>query len=90
MSNEKVKIECYLCDTEAVQNFHPGKRTYTIECPHCVNEYEITMEALLYFDRDEGNEVLTREERYSFSKLVQSQSIIITAKLVAEKTGKPY
>ena len=84
-------LKCYLCDTEAVQNFHPGKRTYTVECPHCVNEYEITMEALkCYFGRDEENKVLTREERYSFSKLVQSQSIIITAKLVAEKTGKPH
>lgn len=78
-------IKCYLCDTEAVQYSHTWKRTYTVECPYCVNKYEITQEALqYYFDRD----ILSKEERYRFSKLVQSQSIIITAELVAEKTGK--
>jgi len=90
MSNEKVKIKCYFCNTEADQYESPGtSRSKIVECPHCVNRYEITQEALqFYFDKEDGTEVLSPEQRYSFSELVQSQCITITAKLVAEKTGK--
>jgi len=88
MSNEKIKIKCHLCDTDADQYDSPERCIKIVECPHCVNKYEITLEALLYFDGKQNYKVLTKEERYGFSKLVQSQSITITAKLIAEKTGR--
>ncbi len=88
MSNEKVKIKCYLCDTDADQYDSSERCIKIVECPHCVNKYEITLEALQYFDREQNYIILTEEERDIFSKLVQSQSLTITAKLIAEKTGR--
>ncbi len=90
MSDENVIIKCYLCDTKAEQYDSPGtSRSKLVECPECVNRYEIMKEALLhYFDREDGTEVLTPEQKYSYSVLVHSQCFTINAELVAENTDK--
>jgi hypothetical protein len=86
----KVKFKCYLCGEEAEKYPAPDNpRDEIVECSHCVNKYQVRQRALkFYLDRKQGDEVLTKEDRYKLHEHVFEQVIIIDTDTIEKVTGK--
>lgn len=88
---EKVNIKCYLCGGEAIKYLAPDRsRDEIVECKgECFNRYRVIERALqFYLDKKEGDEVLTKKDRFKVSEYVYKQLVVIDTNVIEKVTGK--
>lgn len=84
------KIKCYLCKNDADQLIIDNSRNEIIECPHCVNRYEITERVLRFYIYGEGENRLNDDEVEKLHEYVkkQSRSVKLDSETVKRVTGR--
>jgi hypothetical protein len=92
----KVRFRCYFCGEEAEKYLAPDTSIdEMVECSHCVNRYRVTFKALYkYLNREKGNELLTKDDRFKLSEYVRTQdvkndqAVLVDSKVIEKVTGK--